>query len=725
MEFSLEEFNAPSKSFKHNYKKICKLGKGAFGKVYKAKEIISDKIVAVKQISINNSEANYELILKEIEVLSNISHPNIVKYYKYYEENDRIYIIMEYLEGGTLKEFINDKKKEINEDICRIIIKQILSALSHLHYIADICHRDIKPENIMFGSKDNINSIKLIDFGLSSNSFEHKNYLENCGTLIYMAPEQISNKIYSKSVDIWSVGIILYMLLNGGKNPFYNKGESREKIIYKIRNKKVEFDDKNYPISEMGKDFIKKLLKKNSSSRYTVRPALNHPWITMEKFEKIPMTVLDKLLIGEYITKLKELFLTALFMNHYRKENLNSTTVKSKKISKINSIEDILKKDLFASCSNFKRKKYNLLNNNQEINKNDYNNFDLDEYFQRVKKSNILLEKKFKENREIMFMTKIDNNDNLNKSNEDKLKNKLNTKIINKDIGNDNDKNDEKKVNIYFPNNLKKKGNTLYHFKNNSSKNINSKLKRNFNKKKEIQNLIKEPEVPSGYRINYLKSIEDKKTRNKNESNLESPINKNYNFISSKNDGKKKSNILMTLQEFLIKEKSVNRFNHNNGLFITDNHKEINIYPKNNNLKNKENIKLFLKDSNPKSKEKKLTKKNSSINLNHYNQTNLLKNYSNNKLAFRNKSKNKSLDNINSLNFRKNTIKNNIIDKNNIYIQQENNYNKFNFSSSVKKNNNTIINNDIYNVYNLGEIKPKKLLFDIKHKILPKLSQRK
>ena len=679
MEFSLEEFNAPSKSFKHNYKKICKLGKGAFGKVYKAKEIISDKIVAVKQISINNSEANYESILREIQVLSKISHPNIVKYYKYYEENDRIYIIMEYLEGGTLKEFINDKKNEINEDICRIIIKQILSALSHLHYIADICHRDIKPENIMFGSKDNINSIKLIDFGLSTNSFEHKNYLENCGTLIYMAPEQISNKIYSKSVDIWSVGIILYMLLNDGKNPFYNKGESREKIIYKIRNKKVEFDDKNYPISEMGKDFIKKLLKKNSSSRYTVRPALNHPWITMEKFEKIPLTVLDKLLISEYINKLKELFLIALFMNHYKKKNLNVTFVKSKKISKINSIEDILKKDLYASCSNFKRKKYNLLNNNQEINKNDYNNFDLDEYFQRVKKSNILLEKKFKENREIMFMTKIDSNDNLNKSNEDKLNNILNTKIINKEIGNNNDKNDQKKVNIYFPNNLKKNGNALYLFKNNSSKTINSKLKRSINKKKEIQNLIKEPEVRSAFRINYLKNIEDKKTRNKNENNIESPINKNYNFINSKNDGKKKRNILMTLQEFLIKEKSVNRFNQNNGLFITDNQKEINIYPKKNDLKNKENIKLFLKDSNPKSKERKLTKKNSSININHYNYTNLLKNYSNNKLFFRNKSKNKSLDNINSLNFRKNTIKKNIIDKNNIYFRQENNYNKFNF----------------------------------------------
>ena len=319
MEFSIEEFSSPSKSFKHNYKKLSLIGNGSFGKVYKAKEINTNNIVAVKQISINN-----EYTLKEINVLSNLSHQNIVKYYNYYEDNDKIYIIMEYLEGGTLKDFIEKEKNKITEDTCRIIIKQILSALSHLHYVCDICHRDIKPENIMFKFKDNIKSLKLIDFGLSSNSFEKKNYLENCGTLAYMAPEQISNKIYSKSVDIWSVGIILYMLLNNGKNPFYIKGDSREEVIKKISNKKVEFDDINSPISQIGKDFINKLLMKNSSSRYTARPALNHPWLTMKKFEKIPMTVLDKLLIGAHINRLKELFLTALFMNFYKKNNINT-----------------------------------------------------------------------------------------------------------------------------------------------------------------------------------------------------------------------------------------------------------------------------------------------------------------------------------------------------------------------------------------------------------------
>ena len=606
MEFSIEEFNAPSKSFKHNYKKICILGKGAFGKVYKVKEIATDKIFAVKQISINNSELNYELVLKEINVLSNISHPNIVKYYKYYEESNKIYIIMEYLEGGTLKEFINNEKNKINEDICRIIIKQILNALNHLHYIDDICHRDIKPENIMFGLKDNINTIKLIDFGLSSNSFEHKNYLENCGTLIYMAPEQISNKIYSKSVDIWSIGIILYMLLNNGRNPFYNKGESREKIIYKIRNKKVEFDDKNYPISEMGKDFIKKLLKKNSSSRYTVRPALNHPWITMEKFEKIPMTVLDKLLIDEYINKLNDLFLIALFMNNYKKNNLK---INLKKISNIYVFEEILKKNYNTSCTNFYRKKKYILNN--EINKNNYNNFDLDEYFQRVKKSNFLLEKKFKENREIMF--KIKKNYETSIKNEDsKLFNNSNRQIINNNKFGD--------VNLFI--NKNNENNDIFHLKCYSYSNSKKKTKEIINNK--INNLIKN-------------NIEEKKSRNKKNNNLktiQNPLINRFDFI----DNSKENNIeLKTIQDYLNKEKSINRVDQFNSLFITDN-REPNNFGHKSNIKEINNKMLLNKIFNykfllnkPNNKTIKTNKKKSCISLTKKKlSNNIFLNYSNN-----------------------------------------------------------------------------------------------
>ena len=423
MEFLIEEFN----SFKHNYQKMYRIGNGSFGKVYKAKELKTGNIVAIKQISIKNSEMNYENILKEIELLSNISHPNIVKYYKHYEENEKIYIIMEYLEGGTLKEFINNEKNKINEDISRIIVGQLLKALSYLHYNCDICHRDIKPENIMFKYKDNIRSIKLIDFGLSSNSFEQKNYLGNCGTLIYMAPEQISNRTYSKSVDVWSVGIILYMLLNNGKNPFYIKGESREKIIQKIKTEKIVFDDKNYPISDMGKDFINKLLKKKSSNRYTSRPALNHPWLTMNKFEKIPLTVLDKFKNDVHVNKIKELFLTALFMNYYKKNNLK---INIKNTSGIISSESSSRKKYCKSCSSVTKNKNNNNNNNNfnvlrnTICKFNFNNFNFDDYYQKVKKSNLLLEKKFKETRENMFMTekKFRNNENINANKEIMIK---------------------------------------------------------------------------------------------------------------------------------------------------------------------------------------------------------------------------------------------------------------------------------------------------------------
>jgi len=687
MEFSIEEFNEPSKSFKHNYIKLCKLGNGAFGKVYKAKEVKTDNIVAVKQLSISNSKTKYEHYLKEINVLSNLSHPNIVKYYNYYEENNKIYIIMEYLEGGTLKQYINEEKNNITEDVCRIIIKQILKALSYLHYTCDICHRDIKPENIMFKYKDNPNSIKLIDFGLSSNSFEKKNYLDNCGTLIYMAPEQISNKTYSKSVDIWSVGIILYMLLNNGKNPFYNSGDSRETIIEKITSKNIEYDDINYPISEMGKHFISKLLKKNSSSRYTARPALNHPWITMQKFEKIPMTVLDKLLIGSYVNIINEFFLTALFMNYFKKNNLNLN-------SQINidntSFSGSLRKSCYTSHSNIMNNKFNNVMKANEVNKSNYylNNFDLDEYFQRVKKSNLLLEKKFKENREIMFITKKD-------------KSKSNLNIITNDkediVNNINEIKNVSDTNLIIV--TKKKNNIIYNIKNYSNKNLNkSKIKNKTtnnnisvnNDKNKIKNMIRNNIIPPNNNSN-LKIIELKK-----------------------------------LPEFLNKDRSTRNKSQNkcqnkyNGLFSANGLLEVNKLIKSNTkdkLNNFINNKINIKNQNKK------------------NLINLLNNYKNitssDKVIMISRCKNKSVENLKNNNFNKNNIKNNklIISERkfnyNYFSTSDKNNNKFLYTLSKKNNNFNYINGNAYNEhFTDNKIKPKKL-FEEKINVLPKIDQNK
>ena len=703
MEFSIEEFSSPSKSFKHNYKKLSLIGNGSFGKVYKAKEINTNNIVAVKQISINN-----EYTLKEINVLSNLSHQNIVKYYNYYEDNDKIYIIMEYLEGGTLKDFIEKEKNKITEDTCRIIIKQILSALSHLHYVCDICHRDIKPENIMFKYKDNIKSLKLIDFGLSSNSFEKKNYLENCGTLAYMAPEQISNKIYSKSVDIWSVGIILYMLLNNGKNPFYIKGDSREEVIKKISNKKVEFDDINSPISQIGKDFINKLLMKNSSSRYTARPALNHPWLTMKKFEKIPMTVLDKLLIGAHINRLKELFLTALFMNFYKKNNINTFI---KNTSYENTIEELEIKKRDSSRSEIKQSKLNM---NFEINKNNFKVFDLEEYFQRVKKSNLLLEKKFKEKREIMFITKKNTIENKIKNiniNEEEKKNDINN-INNLNVKqiDENKKNERNKKFVIGKFN---KNNTIYNFQSSpiKLKKILRSINNNNNKKKINNNFINN---------NIDSTILKKKILlMKNKENYKYRDNRKDNDNFTKNE-------LITLHEFLNKEKTIKRFNQYNGLFITDNHQV-------NNLNDKKNFTYIKHYSNKllnyKSSLRQTINDNSFL-LNQF-QNNLFNNYSKNKIYIHNKHKNKSVDNLDNFIFKNINLgnklnserKNNNNTKYNFFYQTKSINKNISCSFIKKKDTNEIIDDYFPNVY--YEIKPKRLLFNIKRKILPRIINRK
>ena len=390
----LDKTKFPLRIIEPYYKNIEKVGKGAFGIVYKAFELNSGRNVAIKQISINKNKDRNELF-KEIDLLKNIHHTNIVEYYNYYKDEDNIYIVMEYLNGGTLKNYINENKENITENDARIIIKQLLHALSYLHYTCDICHRDIKPENVMLNEKNNISLIKLVDFGLSSDSFEAHNILNNCGTLIYMAPEQISKKIYSKAVDIWSVGIILYMLLNKGKHPFYNIGDKRKFIIDKIKEKEIEFDN-NCPISPFAKHFLYKLLDKNPFYRYSARLALIHPWITLKKFDKIPMTIYDKLILDDYVQKLLFLVLNCSFMLKYKKSNL------TKKINKKIIYHLSSPKIKMSHRSPMKKE---LMKNQEEQQLNEsLNEFNFKNYEQNVFKTNLIYEQKFKEKRENMFL---------------------------------------------------------------------------------------------------------------------------------------------------------------------------------------------------------------------------------------------------------------------------------------------------------------------------------
>ena len=419
MEISINDLNTyqlPSNCFSSHYKILSFLGEGSYGKVFKAREISTGRVIAVKKMSIGDSQSKYNKIIKEINLLKSLDHPNIVKYYDFFQEEEYIYLMMEYLEGCTLKQYIKNNEN-ISEDNARIIIKQLLTALSYLHYTCDICHRDVKPENIMFKEKNDINHLKLLDFGLSLDSFESKKHLENCGTLVYMAPELLNNIKYTKGVDVWSVGIILYMLLMKGKNPFYNKGDSRETIIKNIRNNNVIFscdNDNLNQISKMGKDLINKLLKKNPLYRYTIRSALEHPWITLNKFDKIPLTIYDKANIDENVERLKLFLLVAIFLNYSKKDNLfMNDNPSDKKIS--NNFEDI------SDDTNLDYENGNISKNKKVKSMKQIRNrkkFDMKEYEKMVKNSNKIYHLKFIEDREIMFNPKLSSKNNVKNIND-------------------------------------------------------------------------------------------------------------------------------------------------------------------------------------------------------------------------------------------------------------------------------------------------------------------
>ena len=184
-----------------NMKFIEEIDHGAFGQVILVKECIKNKNLAIKVI--NKKGAGIQTIKKmkeEILILKKLDHSNIVKFYGYIETNSQLLIQMEYIQYGTLSRWMKENC-QITEKEASLLLRRVLSAVEYLHN-NHICHRDIKPENIMFSKKNDFDSIKIIDFGLSA---QHLNYLYNkefCGTFLYMVPEQIEKKLYYYSVDI-------------------------------------------------------------------------------------------------------------------------------------------------------------------------------------------------------------------------------------------------------------------------------------------------------------------------------------------------------------------------------------------------------------------------------------------------------------------------------------------------------------------------------------------
>lgn len=198
--------------FSDFYSFIRIIGRGAFGTVVHALNKNSGEEVAVKVIRKKSlNDTHVKLLRREAHLMSSLSHPNVVQFKSLKETHLRIFLEMEIIFGANLQELINSKGHFAEEEAKRIM-RAVMEGICYIHS-QRITHRDIKPENILVTPSGDV---KITDFGLSTDA-RHKN--ENCGTLLYMAPEQSLSPFYSQSVDIWSCGIILYMLLCRGQHP--------------------------------------------------------------------------------------------------------------------------------------------------------------------------------------------------------------------------------------------------------------------------------------------------------------------------------------------------------------------------------------------------------------------------------------------------------------------------------------------------------------------------
>jgi len=295
--------NGPTPSFDEHFSRLKQLGEpGQFGVTFQCANKKSKETYAVKLLNKNRfyriphefRPRYLRAMHDEIDILSTLAHPNIIKLFNVYEDKSTLFIVMEQCRGGELFQRIVDRGQYSEHDAA-CVIKQLLAALQYMHEENNIVHCDLKPDNILFLDKSEHSPIKIIDFGMSK-VLPRLQYLTHlCGTPYYTAPEIIRDKKYNHACDIWSVGVILFVMLYGYP-PFYvdpqKYGKYERKAIYeKIKRgfvARVRSTEKHgfgpwFPdhitVSQEVRHLIGKLLELKVKDRYTAKEALQHSWI--------------------------------------------------------------------------------------------------------------------------------------------------------------------------------------------------------------------------------------------------------------------------------------------------------------------------------------------------------------------------------------------------------------------------------------------------------------
>lgn len=211
---------------------LNEIGEGGFGKVYRCASNKDSEIYALKYIDITSQKQKI-YIGNEITIMKTTDHPNVVKLHDVYLHKGRIFMIMDYMDGGCLTPVIEDLKLDIPENVIAFILREVLQGIHSLHK-RGIIHRDIKSDNILI--ENDTDAIKLTDFGYSCQLTQEKRMRESrVGTLYWMAPELLKGDLkYDERCDIWSLGIFAFELAQGFP-PFPKKGQ--QKTIYHILSK--------------------------------------------------------------------------------------------------------------------------------------------------------------------------------------------------------------------------------------------------------------------------------------------------------------------------------------------------------------------------------------------------------------------------------------------------------------------------------------------------------
>jgi calcium-dependent protein kinase len=308
-----------------NYKIISKLGNGCFGEVKLALHRPSETQRAIKVIPLSE-DVNTNMLMAEVNILKTLDHPNIVRIFEVIQDSKSLNIVMEYCSGGELFDKIKDSNG-FSENLAANYMLDIVSAVRYCHE-AKIVHRDLKPENILFESSEPEARLKIIDFGTSQYVKAKEKMNKFIGTTYYIAPEVIE-KNYDEKCDVWSLGVILYIMLCG-KPPFYSRVE--KEVYEKIKKIPVTFKGGVWSsVSDEAKCLIQKMLRKDPLSRYSIQEVYSDPWIQNRAHGRIPDKPLAESALTNLLNFSAENYLQRITMSYIVTQLVNNSEIEELK----------------------------------------------------------------------------------------------------------------------------------------------------------------------------------------------------------------------------------------------------------------------------------------------------------------------------------------------------------------------------------------------------------